>query len=105
MKKLLLASVAALALSAVPAAAGTSDIFGKASAKVLTPEATKNVVGKGYYADLYGYYGYVYAYYAYVYGYYGYAYKSTGYYSAAYNYAYYSYVYLYYAYVYQTYGY
>jgi hypothetical protein len=91
MKKLLLASVAALAFSAVPAAADTSKIFGNASAKVLTPDANKQVVGKGYYADLYGYYGY--------------AYKSTGYYAAAYNYAYYSYVYLYYAYVYQTYGY
>ncbi|MGX1787890.1 hypothetical protein ACWIGM_14160 [Bosea sp. NPDC055332] len=104
MKKLLLASAAALALSVAPAAADTAKIFGNASAKVLTPEANKKVVGKGYYADLYGYYGYVYAYYAYYYGYYGYYYKNAGYYYDGHVYAYYAYQYLYAAYVYQYYN-
>lgn len=104
MKKLLLASVAALALSAIPAAADTSKIFGQASAKVLSPEMNKQVVGKGYYADYYGYYGYIYSYYAYYYAYYGYAYANTNYYYNAYYYSYYATQYLYYAYYYQYYN-
>ncbi|MBR3189776.1 hypothetical protein [Bosea sp. (in: a-proteobacteria)] len=104
MKKLLLASAAALALSAVPAVADTTQIFGNASAKILTPDANKKVVGKGYYADYYGYYGYYYSYYANYYAYYGYVYSNADYYYNAYYYSYYATQYLYNAYYYQYYN-
>jgi hypothetical protein len=103
MKKLLLASAAALAFSAAPAAADTAQIFGNASAKILSPDANKKVVGKGYYADYYGYYGYLYSYYANTYAYYGYVYSSADNYYAAHVYSYYASQYLYNAYYYQYY--
>lgn len=104
MKKLLLTTVAVIAFSAAPAAADTSKIFGQANAKVLTVDANKQVVGKGYYADYYGYYGYLYSYYANYYAYYGYAYSSANYYYSAYTYSYYATQYLYSAYYYQYYN-
>jgi hypothetical protein len=95
----------ALVMAPMSVSAETSKVFGNSGAKILSPDANKKVVGKGYYADLYGYYGYVYAYYAYYYAYYGYAYANANYYYNAYVYSYYATQYLYNAYYYQYYNY
>jgi len=82
-----------------------SPILGGANVTALSKDQSAQVVGKGYYADLYGYYGLIASNNANYYGLYGHYYKSYSYYYYASQYAYDAYYYFYYAYYYQYYNY
>ena len=65
-----------------------SPIFGQAAVQLTTPSQNKNVIAKGYYADLYGYYGNYYASLAVYYGTYASYNKIASDYNSAASYAY-----------------
>lgn len=79
-------------------------IFGHATVQTTTSAQNKDVVGKGYYADLYGYYGNYYSAYASLYGTFGSYYKVSSYYSSAQSYASFASTYYSYAAYYQSIG-
>ena len=85
-------------------AEGNSPIFGHATFQPTTLSQNKDVVGKGYYADIYGYYGNYYSAYASLYGSQGFYFKNSSYYSYAGYYASYASTYYYYAAYYQAAG-
>lgn len=99
-----LAAGAAVAISGSASAQTKSPIFGGAAVQVTTAAQNKDVVGKGYYANLYGYYGNYYSNLASQYGLYGSYYQSYSYYNSAQNYAYDAYTYYGYASTYQKAG-
>jgi hypothetical protein len=103
---ILLFSLAVLfAWQGTPATAKDGNpIFGGAKVTTLSKDQSAQVVGKGYYADLYGYYGNYYANYASYYGLIAAYVKSYSYYYYAYLYAYEAGYWYYYAYVNQYYG-